>query len=278
MSEMTTEGAAPASVWGAIGSGVVAGGRAVGRGAAAVGRAVASFYGALDPDLKRHVVEAPLVGLTVLARPRREVEPLPDDGHRPVVLVHGLGGFPGNFFPLRSYLRLMGRRRTYAVPFPDGLTLDERVAHLRAFIAAVIERNGLPEGAQVDVVAHSLGGVLSRLAVQDPATAARVATLVTLGTPHAGTSLARFLKTPAVLALRPDSPTLERLREQLPWRAGRGVPRLVCLWSPADLLLHPPTAALVDGAENVEMPGFTHTSYLLHPRGFREIHRALAAP
>jgi triacylglycerol esterase/lipase EstA (alpha/beta hydrolase family) len=240
----------------------------------AVGRSIASAYQALDPELRKHVAEVPLLGLTLLARPR-PIAPLPDDGHRPLLFVHGLGGGPGNLYPMRAFFRLKGRSRSYAVAFPDGLSLEGQAAHLTRCIAEVIAVNRLPDDATVDVVGHSMGGVVARIALLDPITARRVSTLVTLGTPHGGTSMARFLRTPLTLALRPDSPELERLRAQLPWRSGDGVPRLVCFWSPDDLLLHPPSAARVEGALNIEMPGFTHNTWLLKPRAWRPIQEAL---
>jgi hypothetical protein len=105
-----------------------------------------------------------------------------------------------------------------------------------------------------------MGGLVARLALRDPATTARVATLVTLGTPHLVTYAARFGATQNVLDLRPGSPAMTELHLQLPWRGPPHQPRLVALWSPADVLLLPAEAARAPGADAVEMNGFRITA------------------
>lgn len=247
---------------------------AAGRSARWVGSAAASLWRLMDPDIPRHLVQLPLLGLTMLAPRRPPVAPLPEDGFRPVIFIHGLGGHRGNFLPARLFLRLYGRTRTYAVGFkpegdPDGLA-----AELRRFVHDVCEVNGLGPDAQVDLVGHSLGGLLARLAIEDDATRVRVATIVTMGTPHGGTHAARFAYTAMLRALRPDSELLRRLASQVPWR---GSPRLVTFWSDSDLLLLPSSAGRVEGAENVELPGVTHYGYLLQPACFRRLAQALSA-
>jgi hypothetical protein len=59
----------------------------------------------------------------------------------------------------------------------------------------------------------------------------------------------------------------------VPWRAP--LPRLVSFWSHDDMILRPVSTALVDGAENIELSGFTHYDYLLQPRSWRAVFRAL---
>ena len=264
--------------WGRLGDGLAVGGRAIGRAAAATGRAVADVYLSIDPDLRRTLAELPLLGLSSLARAGSAPVSLPDDGHRPLVLVHGLGGGPGNFLALRAYLRLHGRRRVYAVSLPASEGILEMAARLSGYVAAVAAACALAHDARVDVVAHSMGGVVARLALDEPATAARVGTLVTLGSPHEGTHLARLARTPNTLSLRPGSELCARLRAQLPWPGPPTRPRLVSLWSTGDLVLLPDASAQVDGGENIEVPGLSHLEYLLLPAGWRAIERALAAP
>lgn len=234
---------------------------------------IVASYRAVDPDVRRHLAVMPLLGLTMLSPRAARPEALADDGHRPVLFVHGLGGHPGNFLPARLYFRLHQRTRTYSFGLGGG-ALTEMAEELRRSIAAVCEVNGLRPGDRVDVVAHSMGGLVARLALDDEATRARVATLVTLGTPHGGTHAARFAATEYTRALRPDSEIILRLAQQLPWR---GPPRLVSFWSAADVLLLPASTACVDGAENVELPGATHYSYLLQPACFARVMEALTA-
>src|SRR5262249_26570844 len=99
-----------------------------------------------------------------------------------------------------------------------------------------------------------------------------------MGTPHLGTHAARFGATPNLLDLRPDSPIMERLRAQLPWQGPPSQPRLVTLWSAADVFLLPAEAARAPGAPAIQMPDFTHYSYLLNPRAFACVLSVLTPP
>ena len=259
------------TAWHRAGASLGVVGRQFGRAAVQVGKAAVEAWDAVDPDLLRHAAQLPLMGLTLLGPSHQPLAPLPADGYRPILFVHGLGGHRSNFAPMRLWFRLHGRSRTYAVGFRPELSLDDMAVQLRVAIAEALTDNGLPVEAQVDLVAHSMGGIIARLALDDPATAERVAHLVTLGTPHAGTQAARFARTPHIRDLRPDSAIMQRLAAQLPWRG----PPLTSLWSHSDLLLLPAFSACVDGAENVEMAAFTHYSYLLDVASARTVFASL---
>jgi pimeloyl-ACP methyl ester carboxylesterase len=211
------------------------------------------------------------MGLTLLSSRRRRVAALEDDGQRPIIFVHGLAGHPGNFLPMQKFFAYRGRKRTYAVGLDSVSTIQKSADQLSSFIEEVIRVNVLSPNATVDVVAHSMGGLVARLAVQDPTTSARIATLITLGTPHLGTYAARFGGTQNLLDLRPGSAVMTELLSQLPWRGPPDQPRLVALWSLADVLLLPAEAGRADGAPAVEMTGFTHYSYLLHPLAWTRV-------
>jgi len=242
----------------------------MGKAAMGAGRKLGSAYDAVDPDLRRHVAQLPAVGLSMLAPRGKVVEALPDDGCRPIVLVHGLGGHPGNFAALKQYLRLMGRKRIYSVDFGNAESLDVMAKMLQEIVQAVVERNELGPEVKLDLVAHSMGGLVARLAMEHEETEARVGLLITMGTPHGGTHLARLAGRAPAVNLRPNSELMERLASQ-PWQPRPDGPRLVALWSPADMLILPAEGAQAAGAENIELPGFTHYSYLLNPRGWRQV-------
>ena len=109
----------------------------------------------------------------------------------PVVLAHGVLGF--------DEIALAGRRHRYFRNIADGLqSLEAEFHHPRVpATGAVAERaehladliRSLPEG-RVNVVAHSMGGLDARYAISRLGLEGRVASLVTIGTPHLGTPLA----------------------------------------------------------------------------------------
>ncbi len=261
--------------WQRFGRGLLTVGRLLGRGGVAVGEAASSAYSAIDPDARRHIAQLPLVGLSMLMPRAPDVVALPDDGSRPVVFVHGLGGKPGNFVAMKAYFAMLGRTRVYLVDLTRAGSFDEMSKRVRRIIEEVAGCNQLGPEDQVDVVAHSMGGIAARLALTDPETAKRVHTLITLGTPHSGTHLARFAATDVTLDLRPKSPLMQRL-------ASTSGPttevRTVAMWSRADVFMLPAESARWEGAENVEVLGFTHYAYLLKRRGWKTVFELLAEP
>jgi pimeloyl-ACP methyl ester carboxylesterase len=236
---------------------------------AAVGRETLRLYRSIDPDVTRHVLQMPLLSYTLVSSRTAPILPQKPDGHRPLIFVHGLGGTRGDFLPMSGFFWLAGRRRSYRIHFPRGQGVEEMARRLAAFVRKVMKVTG---ERKVDLVAHSLGGLVSRLAVLEHGLSRNVGTLITLGSPLQGTHCARFANTDTLRELRPSSPLLKRL-EKKPWpRSVRGI----SFWSRSDLLILPAQAATTRGMEAVEMTPFTHYSYLLDPKGWVAVREALS--
>jgi aminoglycoside phosphotransferase (APT) family kinase protein len=251
-------------------------GAVLGKAAVGAGRAVADAARAIDPDLRRHFAQVPLMAFSYLTAGAKDVIAQEPDGNNVVVFVHGLGGRRGNFMAMATWFHLQGRRRRYAVGMGDLGSIPEKAERLGEFLQEIARVNGLEPGA-IDIVAHSLGGVVTRVALEDPAVRSLIAKVVTLGSPHAGTHTARYLATDVVKALRPNSETIaETLRNQTPWPPAQGWPQLTCLWSDADMLIVPAEGATVDGANNILLEGVTHLGFLLESRAFRATLTALS--
>jgi pimeloyl-ACP methyl ester carboxylesterase len=163
-------------------------------------------------------------------------------------------------------------------------TLAERIA---AKVERLAERHGFH---RLHVVGHSRGGLVARRWVVAHGGASRVASVVTLGTPHHGTPTA-LLALPLVLAgvhprslreLLPRSPLVRGLREE---GFPAGVP-LTSVWSADDVIcpwwcarLHPSAAESHVG--NVEVPGVGHSELVWHPGVYaivRDRLRSVPAP
>src|SRR5206468_6732658 len=137
----------------------------------------------------------------------------------PVLLVHGLLGSPTNFLRLRRVLSVRGVGNLASFSYRPALDHQRLTLQLRDTIEAVCLATG---SDQLDVVGHSLGGVLARylLEVGD---GGRVRRLVTLGAP----SLTGRTAGPRARDLRrrrsPGVPPVLRMRTT---RAGGGDSRL----------------------------------------------------
>ncbi|MDT0543903.1 MULTISPECIES: alpha/beta fold hydrolase [Streptomyces] len=203
---------------------------------------------------------------------------LPTDGraHRPVLLLHGFIDNRSVFVLLRRSLRRHGRQHVEALNY-SPLTCDLRTAAalLDRHVREICERTG---HSRVDVVGHSLGGLIARYYVQRLGGDARVHTLVTLGTPHSGTRTAPLLSAhPLVRQMRPDSDVIEELRRPAPGCRTR----FIAFWSEVDQLMIPAETARIDHpdllAHSVRVNGIGHLTLPVHHAVAADICEALDA-
>ncbi len=180
----------------------------------------------------------------------------------PILLVHGLIDNRSIFTRLRRSLRRRGFGRVATVNLPL-FTADVPTAarKLATVVETMCEQTGYP---RIHIVGHSLGGLVARYYVQKLDGDARVHTLVTLGTPHEGTRLARLLPpmVPYTLLrqLFPDSDVIRELAEPAP----NCRTRFVAFSGDLDTIIRPTEAALVRHPDlivrNLRVPGVGHHS------------------
>ncbi|UUU24467.1 lipase family alpha/beta hydrolase [Streptomyces sp. DSM 40750] len=199
---------------------------------------------------------------------------LPTEEQPPVVLLHGFIDNRSVFVLLRRSLAQHGGRHIESLNY-SPLTCDIRTAAelLGRHIEDICERTGQ---AQVDVVGHSLGGLIARYYAQRLGGDHRVRTLVTLGTPHGGTRVAPLANAhPIVRQMRPGSEVLEELREPAPGCRTH----FVAFWSDLDHLMDPLETACVDHpdlmAQNIRVTGIGHLALPVHPAVAAGIRQAL---
>jgi hypothetical protein len=199
---------------------------------------------------------------------------LPLQTGTPVVLLHGFIDNRSVFVLLRRNLAQHGGQRVESLNY-SPLTCDIRTAAelLGRHIEEICARTGSP---QIDVVGHSLGGLIARYYVQRLGGDLRVRTLVTLGTPHSGTRVAPLADAhPIVRQMRPGSEVVEELA--LPAPGCRT--RFVSFWSDLDELMDPLESARLDHpdlpAQNVQVSGIGHLALPVHPAVAAGIRQAL---
>ena len=192
-------------------------------------------------------------------------------GPRPVLLLHGYAMGRANFLVLANRMALGGLGPLVGFEYwtlggvaPASQALGDFVEELCARLRV----------AKVDLVGHSLGGMVARHYVTVGGGAARVAHLITLGSPHGGTPLARFGLGRTSRELGAGSAFVRALAE-------RPVPpevRFTVVWSRSDGLVSCRDQACLGGAEMLEYRDLGHLSLLASRRVAREIVVRLATP
>jgi pimeloyl-ACP methyl ester carboxylesterase len=206
--------------------------------------------------------------------PSPDATRLPTEARPPVVLLHGFIDNRSVFVLLRRNLAQHGRQHVESLNY-SPLTCDIRTAAelLGRHIEEICERTGRE---QVDIVGHSLGGLIARYYVQRLGGDLRVRTLVTLGTPHSGTQVLPLMNAhPIVRQMRPGSEVLEELRRPAPDCRTH----FVSFWSDLDHLMDPLETACIDHpdllAQNVQVSGIGHLALPVHPAVAAGIRQAL---
>ncbi len=141
-----------------------------------------------DDDGYRAEVAAPIDG-SALEEIASEQAPL--GAPYPIILVHGFSGWAdvgavGYFYHVVEDLTAAGADVT-APALPPYDSSAERAVVLGHVVDAVLART---HKRKVHLIAHSQGGVDSRILITDLGYADRVASLTTISTPHRGTAVA----------------------------------------------------------------------------------------
>jgi triacylglycerol esterase/lipase EstA (alpha/beta hydrolase family) len=187
---------------------------------------------------------------------------------RTVVLVPGYLSNRSSLWPLRAYLGARGVGNLLAYEYESKRGIECAAVGLRAFLKRHVR------GGRIDLVGHSLGGLIARVYLQELGGARRVDRCVTLGTPHRGTYNAYWLTSRVARELRPDSQLLARLEAS---RARAAGVRFTSIVAGSDNIVIPRVFAA--GHEDVvHVPHLGHVGLLFSPTAFRVVADRLLAP
>ncbi|MEP7061120.1 MAG: alpha/beta fold hydrolase [Betaproteobacteria bacterium] len=201
----------------------------------------------------------------------RTGDPVAVAGAIPIVLVHGVLCNAGVWIPMLRRLRAAGIGPVFTISYGPPLhAIEQFVVQLDRRIDSALAATG---AAQVVIVAHSMGGLVARASLSANGTT-RVARVVTIGTPHHGSGLARGFPGVCIAQMQPGSAWLAALPAPPP------APPIISLWSPHDSMVVPQTSSVLAGATNVAFPGIGHNALLrddaVHARVVVEIRAAQA--
>lgn len=200
-----------------------------------------------------------MAGLTMLfggAHPASAAPP-------PVLLVHGWGSAPATFATMEARLE-RGGRVVYAIALPG----QDNVVNARAIRAFVVAHHL----HQVDVVAHSMGGLSSRWFVKFLRGSVSIAHYVSLGTPQYGLWPTCALALDEGGQMCPGSAFLRALN------AGDDTPgptRYTSISSTDDGIVPVASSRLDGGACLIRDAGVTHHELLTDARIYRQVIYAL---
>jgi triacylglycerol esterase/lipase EstA (alpha/beta hydrolase family) len=163
-------------------------------------------------------------------------------------------------------------RPTIAVNYPSMATDAEAKA---AFVAQRIRDVAAQTARRVDVVAHSLGGVVLRAAALSDDVGAALGNVVTLGSPHRGAALALLWGGAGLAPMRPGSAFLEGLA-----RCDRLVDsaNVTAIATSDDAIVFPIDLAYYAGALNVTIENVGHHGLLFSQRVYDLVRENLDAP
>lgn len=190
----------------------------------------------------------------------------PPSDRPPLLLIHGYGCSRGAWWWLRRRLEAAGWTVATISLEPVYTGIDNYVEPLARRIDAVLAEIGAP---QLILVGHSMGGLVARAYFRRFGIL-RVAKLVTLGTPHSGSRLARLGMGENGRQMVPGSEWLQGLAR------ATGMPETIAIYSAHDNYVMPQSNLQLPGATNRALDGVGHLAMLYSPRVADALLAALA--
>ncbi|MBX3643585.1 MAG: alpha/beta fold hydrolase [Rubrivivax sp.] len=197
---------------------------------------------------------------------RRFADHLPADapGRRGLVLVHGFVCNRGLWNAWWPTLRARGVPCIALNLEPVFGSIDRYAPRVEAAVQRMTQATGRPPL----LVGHSMGGLALRAWMRSFDGEPRAHGVVTVGTPHHGTWLARFGLSPNTHEMRLGSAWLAALAAQEPAARYR---RFTCFYGHCDNIVFPTSSATLPGADNRHLAGHAHIHLLRHPEVLRTV-------
>ena len=189
---------------------------------------------------------------------------------RGVVFIHGFVCNRGFWTPWLKELRARDHLFIAVNLEPVFGSIDEYVPIIEQAVRRITDATGLPPV----LVCHSMGGLAALAWLRAMAADARVHHVITIGSPHHGTWLARFSHLTNGRQMRQASEWLRRLE-----RSGdeKRNALFTCWYSNCDNIAFPASTGTLAGADNRLVRGAAHVDLGFHPQVMAESLARIAA-
>ncbi len=193
---------------------------------------------------------------------------------RPILLLHGIFHNRSAFISLKHRMQKEGWDNIHT--FNYSTTRGNVLQMVEMLAKKVQEILDTTSASQIDIVAHSLGGLVARTFMSLGEGRGKVNKLITLGTPHQGTHLSIFTKGFARAALDGDLKVNSYLIKLLSSTALPRGSELVSIYSPFDWTISPGENGAAVGVpessiKNVRLDYVGHAGLLYSNEAFEAI-------
>ncbi|KAB8048641.1 alpha/beta fold hydrolase [Janthinobacterium sp. FT14W] len=186
----------------------------------------------------------------------------------PVLLVHGYVCNGGYWTKLSRQLAQAGIVHKAVDLEPFDASIDDYVVQVEQALQALCTLTGKP---QAIIVAHSMGGLVARAWLRHYG-AARVARIITIGTPHHGTALAKLAAgTNARQMSRIGGAPSGWLAQLAASETGETRALITSIYSHHDNIVAPQSSAHLPGARNLAFGGIGHVALASDARVLRQL-------
>jgi triacylglycerol lipase len=196
----------------------------------------------------------------LLAASLLAAQPLPADAPRHVVLIHGIWDTFRTMRKMETRLRDAGFEPLVVTLTPNGgeRPLDELGQQVNRQI-----NKHLPAGERFSIIGFSMGGLVARSYLRQFGEPGRVATFVSIASPHRGTWTAWLDGGSGVRDMRPGSAFLASVDADATRFSNV---RWITIRTPLDLMIVPSNSSALPWAENHSLPVLMHPLLVLDGR------------
>lgn len=192
-----------------------------------------------------------------------------DAGRVGIVFIHGFVCNRGFWTPWLQQAQALGHPYAAVNLEPVFGSIDDYAPVIEQAVERITRATGRPPL----LVCHSMGGLAARAWLRRHQAWDRVAHVVTIGSPHGGTWLARFSHLRNGRQMRLQGEWVTELAARPAARAGL----FTCWYSSCDNIVFPASTATLPGADNRLVPGVAHVELAFRPEVMRASFAVAAA-